>query len=96
MNPKAGKTTARLCNACTKPVGEIKQVTDDRQCNKGTSQIVILRWGMINSKKCDVPLARYTATCSLTPVAAAVSLFTPSLLAPGVGHPPGAWHLIST
>lgn len=30
MNPKAGKSTARLCDACTKPVGESVQVTDDR------------------------------------------------------------------
>lgn len=56
---------------------------------------MILRWGMINLKKCDVPLGRYAAAWSLT-LAAAVSLFTPSLLAPGVGHPPGAWKLIST
>lgn len=76
----------------------LKRITDDRQCNKGTSQTVILRWGMINLKKCDVPLACYAAAWSLTPVTAAISffIFTPSFLAPGVGHPPGAWQLIST
>lgn len=73
----------------------LKQVTHDRQCNKGISQTVILRWGMINLKKCDVPLACYAAAWSLTPVAAAVTLFTSSFLAPGVGHPPGVWQLIS-
>lgn len=72
----------------------LKQVTHDRQYNKGISQTVILRWGMINLKKYDVPLACYAAAWSLTPIAAAVTLFT-SFLAPGVGHPPGVWQLIS-
>lgn len=83
--PKLAKNRARLSNACTKLGENLNKITDDRQCNKWTSQSVILGWGMINSKECWCP------TCMLCSclVTAVVSLFTPPFLAPAVDHPPG-------